>query len=541
MSIAGLKFHSGSTGDRIGNPLETKSGSYIYWGDPASFHDWKFRTELRIKLYDQAQTQPAKKQDPVTGPADEGEPWPPESDEGFAFPSPGHYPEEFEPEPRETAGTPKSKVDATSPRASSVKSDKSSIIDRSVLVNKIVEGLRGDAFLLARDLGLETLARPGGLERLIEVIRNHVFPRALEESKELFRAGQKHGGPLSRQPTESMLSYTQRRRRWWTLLVELDPTMMISEAFRTELLLEMSGISRQEILVVKACRKNDDFEGTARVLVDNYSGIHLREGSRSWTGRGIQPQVGKGKGYQKGYQGKGKGSQYPRAGYNAVYPDWEDNFDWRDEDLQEHHHEEDSFVGMLGGVEESEEHEHASHPEYEDFEYHDDVDEYEAIALNAVVDCEDAEERSSGDAIQLQLAAFVAFGKAKGKGKDKFKGKGKGKGKIVKSHLSIEQRRQKLSEIKAKSKCLRCGGLGHWAGDPQCKMPNAPKTGSAPKPAAHIAHMSDSSEDEGIFLGAASPTDSVAHMAVKASSGVRPEAPVGPNDLVRPEGAIGSS
>ena len=41
-----------------------------------------------------------------------------------------------------------------------------------------------------------------------------------------------------------MLSYTQRRRRWLTLLVELDSTMMISEAFRTELLLEMSGISR---------------------------------------------------------------------------------------------------------------------------------------------------------------------------------------------------------------------------------------------------------------------------------------------------------
>ena len=115
----------------------------------------------------------------MTGPADEGEPWPPESDEGLAFPSPGHYPEEFEPEPRETAGTPKSKVDATSPKASSVKSDKSSIIDRSVLVNKIVEGLRGDAFLLARDLGLETLARPGGLERLIEVIRNHVFSSSL--------------------------------------------------------------------------------------------------------------------------------------------------------------------------------------------------------------------------------------------------------------------------------------------------------------------------------------------------------------------------
>ena len=66
-------------------------------------------------------------------------------------------------------------------------------------------------------------------------------------------------------------------------------------------------------------------------------------------------------------------------------------------------------------------------------------------------------------------------------------------------------------------------------------MPNAPKAGSPPKPAAHLADMSDSSDDEGIFLGAASPTESTAHMAVKASSGVRPEAPVSPNDLVRPE------
>ena len=49
--------------------------------------------------------------------------------------------------------------------------------------------------------------------------------------------------------------------------------------------------------------------------------------------------------------------------------------------------------------------------------------------------------------------------------------------------------------------------------------------------------MSDSSEDDGIFLGAASSAEYTAHMAVKASSGVRPEAPVGPDDPVRPEGS----
>ena len=71
-----------------------------------------------------------------------------------------------------------------------------------------------------------------------------------------------------------------------------------------------------------------------------------------------------------------------------------------------------------------------------------------------------------GDALQHELAALAAFGKAKGKGKRK------GKGKLVKSHLTLEQRRAKLSEIKARSKCMRCGATGHWAGDPACKFPN---------------------------------------------------------------------
>ena len=65
MSIAGLKFQPG-TSDRFGGvPQETKSGSYIYWGDAASFHDWKFRTELRIRLHDQAQSQKDPSDEPV--------------------------------------------------------------------------------------------------------------------------------------------------------------------------------------------------------------------------------------------------------------------------------------------------------------------------------------------------------------------------------------------------------------------------------------------------------------------------------------------
>ena len=35
---------------RTGNNIEvTKSGSYIYYGDASNFHEWEFRTRLRLK------------------------------------------------------------------------------------------------------------------------------------------------------------------------------------------------------------------------------------------------------------------------------------------------------------------------------------------------------------------------------------------------------------------------------------------------------------------------------------------------------------
>ena len=44
--------------------------------------------------------------------------------------------------------------------------------------------------------------------------------------------------------------------------------MMLSDSLRAELLLELSGLSRQEILVTKACANPKNFEGHCKVLVD---------------------------------------------------------------------------------------------------------------------------------------------------------------------------------------------------------------------------------------------------------------------------------
>ena len=128
-----------------------------------------------------------------------------------------------------------------------------------------------------------------------------------------------------------------------------------------------------------------------------------------------------------------------------------------EETVETNFDEGDSHAWLGDGFDEDEE-----EAQEQQFDYLEDEEEA-CLALNAMLDLEEADDRQAREAIQLQLAAFNAFGKAKGKGKGFGKKgfKGKGKGKVVRSQMSIEQRRAKLRELKSKSKCLRCGGIGH--------------------------------------------------------------------------------
>jgi len=144
------------------------------------------------------------------------------------------------------------------------------------LVTKVMEGLRGDAFLMAKDLGLSALmdvGPPTGLELLVEKIKEHVFPLRSHEARELFRLGQQASGPLSRQSAETILSFIGRRKRWWIQLKELDPEMAISTQMRAELLLETSGLSRQEQLMVKTACPKPSFEGYSEILLEHHGRI----------------------------------------------------------------------------------------------------------------------------------------------------------------------------------------------------------------------------------------------------------------------------
>ena len=51
------------------------------------------------------------------------------------------------------------------------------------MVQKVLEGLREEAFELARDIGVDVLTQPGGLRKFVEKLRDTVFPGASEEAE----------------------------------------------------------------------------------------------------------------------------------------------------------------------------------------------------------------------------------------------------------------------------------------------------------------------------------------------------------------------
>ena len=69
----------------------------------------------------------------------------------------------------------------------------------------------------------------------------------------------------------------------------------------------------------------------------------------------------------------------------------------------------------------------------------------------------------------VQARGFYVGGGSKGKGKGT-KGPAKGKGKSKGKKGSGKARGMSLDELKAKTTCAACGQVGHWKGDPQCKV-----------------------------------------------------------------------
>ena len=103
----------------------------------------------------------------------------------------------------------------------------------------------------------------------------------------------------------------------------------------------------------------------------------------------------------------------------------------------------------------------------------DDVTVYEAAGLDAIALLADTwdvdlDPEVSAQLVQDNVQAFLSLGKEKGKGKGK--GKSKGRYPVRPSHLSLEGRRRRLRELKARIECRACGRKGHWAHVRECAM-----------------------------------------------------------------------
>ena len=93
---------------------------------------------------------------------------------------------------------------------------------------------------------------------------------------------------------------------------------------------------------------------------------------------------------------------------------------------------------------------------------------------------------------------------------------------MARSHLTLEERRDKMKSLKAKSKCLRCGAIGLWAGDPECKFPTAKEGQSQNKGRAQLAIVAPRQDiDGGLYVPSGNDEAPHANIRFSRSSSVR--------------------
>lgn len=188
--------------------------------------------------------------------------------------------------------------------------------ERADLASKFLDSLRSEAYIIAEDLGTDILFSNDNIPKVVEAVRERLFPLAEQESKELYRLGTQVGGVLSRQAGEPMVSYIDRRKRWLRKLQQLDKATHISEAVLTDLLLDNSGLNRSErLMVLTSMGGSTATKDAEKALIKMHSRIHTMErrtpstkgGQGKGKGHPFRGGKGKGKGYGKGSQ---KGTSY---------------------------------------------------------------------------------------------------------------------------------------------------------------------------------------------------------------------------------------
>ena len=300
-----------------------------------------------------------------------------------------------------------------------------------VLTAKVIDALRGEALSCAMEIGLAKLMEANGLDLLVQKVQERLFPQRTAEARELLKQGMRIGGPMSRVPGEPMTSYISRRRRWWTLVHEMDNTLELGDTVQGSMMLEQAGLSRFE-------QGQRTMTAIAEALLEQHYDVHHRgRETPTPTGNSSSPNRWRRRDTTRAYLAEVEPikEQTDKAAYGEE--GISDDYDGEQDETEDDEIHETDLAALLGNSGED--------PEADD-----------ALA----------------EALQLDAVAMVAWQRFndKGKGKSKGKGKikGKSKGKYKGNNLSLEERKKRLAELKSRTNCQACGARGHWAGDDIC-------------------------------------------------------------------------
>ena len=272
---------------------------------------------------------------------------------------------------------------------------------------------------------------------------------------------------MSRQNGESVKQYVSRRRLFWTLLVQMD-----REGHRSDMLLDLSGLTREKRVMVQASISNErDFDRVADALIIQHPHMHIRESQRRAKCKGKDVSKRGDNSHTRCFRRKGKSKHTgPRkSGASAYYANFTsvEDYDYDDDmndpaDAYQAHNDpvdpgrDDGEVALDDDDDDEENDTFSSHVALDDLTVYEAADTWE----------NNLDPEVSAQVVQATAQAYLSFGKEQGKGQGK--GKNKGRYPVRPSHLSLEDRRRRLKELKAKTECHARGREGHWAQDRQC-------------------------------------------------------------------------
>ena len=105
-------------------------------------------------------------------------------------------------------------------------------------------------------------------------------------------------------------------------MVQMDPVIHLSEGHRSDMLLDQSGLTREERVMVQASIGNErDFDRVADALNIQHPRTHLRESERRTKGKGKDGFKRVDKSNTRRFRGKGKGKHTDsgKSGASAYY------------------------------------------------------------------------------------------------------------------------------------------------------------------------------------------------------------------------------